>query len=321
MKTAHEILLYIAYNLSNQNQHITVDTVLTNLEWIRHEKFDIDKEMAWLVDNGFLAAKDKRSFLLTEAGQNEAFQINEEKRREDFNQFMDRATDSAAYLDYCEEVYGYRMYLFNMMDKAQLDHLFHSIRFDSTDTVMDIGCGTGSILNQLTGRYHCRGVGIDQLKTKIVRKYNKTIEYLEGNIDTLADYRLAPSTILSVDSLYFSCDLEQLISTLKETKSRLYLYYSQYIFDEKQKDRTALQKEHTRLAEILQKNSMSYSAIEYSRNEYGLYENTLRVLPKFQSYFEREGNLEIYTMKMNDARGGQALYDKGLASRYLYIVE
>jgi hypothetical protein len=39
--------------------------------------------------------------------------------KDEFDNRIGRLTKSKAYLDYCEEVYGYRIYLFNMMDQEQ----------------------------------------------------------------------------------------------------------------------------------------------------------------------------------------------------------
>ena len=41
--------------------------------------------------------------------------------KNEFSEKIERLTRSSAYLDFCEEVYGYRVYLFNMMDKQQID--------------------------------------------------------------------------------------------------------------------------------------------------------------------------------------------------------
>jgi hypothetical protein len=83
--------------------------------------------MAWLTENGFIFMSSEKELLLSEMGQREAFRINKIRARQDFNRLINSATDSTAYLDYCEEIYGYRMYLFNMMDKQQLDYLFNAV--------------------------------------------------------------------------------------------------------------------------------------------------------------------------------------------------
>ena len=44
--------------------------------------------------------------------------------KDEFSVKIGRLTKSSAYLNYCEEVYGYRAYLFNMLDKQQMEDTF-----------------------------------------------------------------------------------------------------------------------------------------------------------------------------------------------------
>jgi len=322
MRELKEIILYIAYNLVNQNQVITIEAIQQQLEWMLIKDLEIAQEMFWLTENGFLIMSSNKEFSLSDFGKREAFRINKVRSREDFNRLIDSATQSQAYLDYCEEIYGHRMYLFNMMDKDQLDYLFNVVAITSNDTILDLGCGTGSIINALVNKYSCQGIGIDQLNEPIVRRCSDRISYIDGDLDDLSDCHINPTITLAVDSLYFSSDLDRLLRHLKSfSNNRLYLYYSQYIFSESQKDESLLHSDNTRMAEVLCRNGIIYRAVDYSANERALYENALKVLPKYQNALVDEGNGFLYETKMKEYRSGQEMYDKGLASRYLYIVE
>jgi SAM-dependent methyltransferase len=289
---------------------------------MENREFIIEEDIDWLVRNGFLNSQGKNEFKLTVMGKNESFKINKIRAKDDYNRLMGSFTASAAYLDYCEEIYGYRMYLFNMMDKQQLDYLFNSVAISKSDTVLDLGCGPGSILDYLVKKYSCHGIGIDQINQSIVKKCGKMISYINGDIDMLSSYNIKPNVTLSIDSLYFSSDLDMLIRQLTSIKNnRLYLFYSQYIFDETKKDESALHRDNTRIARALQKNGTQYKTVDYSENEYSLYEKALKVLPQYKNAFVREGNLDLYEAKLRENKSGKVLYEKGLACRYLYIVE
>lgn len=321
MEDLHQTLLYIAYNLENQAQPVTIDGIERVLQMMQSRDFHLQNEMNWLIINGLLFRKSENEFSLTEAGKNESFKISKIRTKDDFNRFIGRSAQSTAFLDYCEEVYGYRMYLFNMMDKQQLDYVFNKISINNSDTVLDLGCGIGSILNNLVKKYECNGIGIDLLNDATVKNYSKSISYIEGDIDNLNDYNIKPNITLSIDSLYFSSNLDGLIKILKRIKNnRMYLFYSQYILDETIKEKTVLDKDNTKIAAVLQKNEMQYRVVDYSENEYSLYKNGLKVLPKYKNALEREGNSEIYEAKLKENRIGQEMYEKGHASRYLYIV-
>jgi len=241
--------------------------------------------------------------------------------KNEFNDLIDCATSSQVYLDYCTELYGYRMYLFNMMDKFQLDYLFNNISISKNDSILDLGCGSGSILNYLMQKYQCQGTGIDQLNTEIIKKENKLFTYINGNIDEIESCNLSPNITISVDSLYFSSRLNRLLEILtKINGNRLYLYYSQYVFDKKNEDKNILKCDHTRIAESLKKAGIKYKTIDYSENERYLYEKAMQILPKYEEAFEQEGNKTLFEKKMNENKLGKELYDNNCANRYLYII-
>jgi trans-aconitate methyltransferase len=209
-----------------------------------------------------------------------------------------------------------------MMDKEQLDFILTSIPISAEDTIMDLGCGSGSILDLLVTKYRCKGIGIDQLNDDLFEKNSKTITYINGDIDKIADYSIKSTITFSIDSLYFSYDLDKLVKQLRSIENnKMYLFYSQYIFDETLSDKSSLHSHNTKLADVLNKNRIPYKVIDYSKNEHLLYRNSLRVLQKYKKEFEDEGNMDLYENKLKEDTIGKELYEKGKARRYLYIIE
>ena len=241
---------------------------------------------------------------------------------EEFSNKILRLSKSEAYLDYCEEVYGYRIPLFNMMDQAQLDFVMHSIPISKNDTVVDLGCGPMSILRLLTEKYGCTGTGIDQLEEEIAGTSGGNVSYIKGDIDTFFTYHLNPTVTLCIDSLYFSADAEMLIRQLRGIcHNRLYLFYSQYLFGETCAEKSMLECGNTTIGAILNRNGIPFTAMDYSENEFRLYEASLRALQKYAKAFEAEGNGDLWENKRGEDALGLELYEKGCACRYLYIVE
>ena len=248
--------------------------------------------------------------------------VNKDAIQQEFGNKIGRLTKSGAYLDYCEEICGYRVYLFNMMDKAQLDFVLNFIPASSDDVILDLGCGPGSILKLLVTKYGCRGVGVDRLDDELLGGNTKSIAYINSDMDSFASFGVKPTITLCIDSLYFSDDPDELIRHLSGIKNnRLYLFYSQYLFDEASADRRILNCEQTKLAEILRRNAIRFSAVDYSQNEHALYRNSIRILQKYKQAFEEEGNADLYENKLKEDLMGMDLYEKGLARRYLYIAE
>ncbi len=246
--------------------------------------------------------------------------IDKNAVRNEFGEKIGRLTKSNAFLDFCEEVYGYRAYMFNMMDKEQIDYVLNAIPVTPDDTILDLGCGTGSMLELFIAKYGCPGIGIDMLDRGAV-KCDDGMSYLCGDIDEIADYRLKPSITLSIDSLYFSSDLDKLVRELTRIKkNKLYFFYSQYLFDEAG-DRSMLQGSHTKLAQALGKAEAPFRMIDFSENEYHLYFNMEKALKKHERAFAAEKNSDLYAQKLREVNMGLELFAKGLASRYLYISE
>lgn len=242
--------------------------------------------------------------------------------KDEFNNKIGRLTKSRAYLNYCEEVYGYRAHLFNMMDKQQIDFILQSINLTSNDTVLDLGCGSGGLLNLLISKYGCQGIGIDQLDSSISGNTCNKMRYIQGDIDRISEFHLKPGITLSVDSLYFSSDLDKLVRELQGIgNNKWYFFYSQYILDGRCEDKSILRKNYTKIAESLNRAGISYHTIDFSENERRLYENALRTLPYYKTAFEEEGNIDLYNQKRKEDLFGRELYDKQLASRFLYMID
>ena len=240
----------------------------------------------------------------------------------EFDIKIGRLTRSRAYLNYCEEVYGYRMYLFNMTDKEQIDYLMEAVSVSERDTVLDLGCGSGSLLNLLAARYGCRVVGIDRLDEHVIGRSGNKFTYIRDDMERIFDYGVEPSVTLCVDSLYFCANPEKLIRELtRSEKNRIYIFHSEYLFDEAAADRSLLQSTKTAVGKILNDLGIPYRTIDYSENERRLYETSLKMLEKLQGAFAVEGNTDLFEQKLREDTMGQELYVKNLAARYLYIMD
>lgn len=155
-----QVILHAVYNMEDQKQKIDIDSLRRSLNLAADKSILLKNEMKHLIEKGYiLPASD--AWILTDYGRIEAARISKAMIRDEFSEKIDRLTKSSAYLDFCEEVYGYRVYLFNMMDKQQIDFILNAIPLTEKDTLLDLGCGSGSILNLLATKYGCQGIGID----------------------------------------------------------------------------------------------------------------------------------------------------------------
>jgi len=239
----------------------------------------------------------------------------------EFEEKIGRLCKSEVYLDFCLEVYGYRLPLFNMMDREQFEYLFRAANLIENDTILDLGCGTGSMLTYIVEKFGCKGVGIDLLRREFLPPDSEAVRFISGDIDRFTEIAEEPTVTLCIDSLYFSKDLSALIGRIQRLENnRAFLFYSQYIFEENPADRTILQADHTVPAKILSQQNIPYRAVDFSGNERTFYPAALSALMKRRNKFQREGNSDLYDKILADNLLGKQLYDTGRASRFLYIL-
>ncbi len=311
-----ETVLHIISSLMNETQTVTTKAVEDSIEWAA-AGMDIGSALAWLESNGCVTVVDDR-LTLTHKGAREAGRIREAKIQEDFDGLIGQCTQSSAYLDFCEELYGHRLYLFNMMDKSQLDDLFAALSLSPEDTVLDVGCGTGCLLNRIAEQFGCRGMGIDRLSSSIVNRLSPLIDYRQTDMDKIEAFHA--QAVLFVDSLYFSRNCASLLNRLKVSNvKKVYMYYSTYLFEETE-DKALLRENHTPLAQILNRLGFAFAATDYSECEYKLYERGLKLLEKYKLSLAQQGIEDIYARRLNEYKFGAELFEKGRASRFLYTV-
>lgn len=309
-----ETVLHIISSLLNQAQTVTMQAVADSVARAAAGT-DYGHTIASLVHNGYVTRMED-GLVLTQKGAQEAGRIHKTKVQEEFDGLIGQCAQSSAYLDFCEELYGYRLYLFNMMDKRQLDDLFAALELSPNDTVLDVGCGTGCLLNSIVEKVGCKGVGIDLSNKTIAASISPLIDYWQTDMD--GPYEIDAQTVLFVDSLYFSQDSRRLLERLKGgAVKKAYIYYSAYLFHETD-DKLLLKEDKTTIAQALSCLGFAYQSTEYSECEYLLYKRGLSLLETYKAAFAQQGLEDIYERRKNEYTFGAALYEKGRASRFLY---
>jgi len=100
----------------------------------------------------------------------------------------------------------------------------------------------------------------------------------------------------------------------------MYVFYTQSVED-KNGNRDGLHSDNTDIAKALRLNDFSYSATDFSHDEWNLWKKEKKILDKHRSAFEKEGNLSIWDGRVADTNNMLKEYGDKRAKRFLYRIE
>ena len=318
-----QFVLYICRALERDGTLIEPAQVREYLDSLGADCRNLENALNDLVEAGSLARSEQGTFEISDAGRAKAGDFPDKEQRDSYNQFMLKIWHSKAYLDFCEDLYGFRWCLLNSLYKEQYQYLFHELQVSSNDTVLDLGCGSGAVLADLVKRHTCRGIGIDYARDliDILKKRHSDIDFYDLDIEGVRYAPVEADVIISLDGLYTCRNLPALFDGLRsKCRRHMYVFFTQSLDDENG-DRATLQGENTDLARALQVNGLSYSAVDVSSDEWGLWKHEESILDKHRAAFELEGSLTIWDGRVADTNNMLKLFAEHRAARFIYKID
>lgn len=283
-----------------------------------------DEAYTRLIKKGLLQKKDN-TFSLTELGEThrKAVEKNNPLWLYEYNTYFARAEKSDAHKIFCEKVYGKNLCQHGIADMHQLETLLHVLDVSENDSVLDLGCGNGLITAYLSEASGASFTGIDLSEEAIkqARKIAKKdrLNFQRGNMNDLNFDENTFDAVVSIDTLYFVDDLEEVMNQLlKIVKSggQMGIFYTQWIENETAE---MLLPEHTELGVVLKKYDLEYETLDFTKAEVKHWQKKVKVLEELKPEFEKEGSLELYEYRYDEA----TYYEKWnpeKRSRHLYHV-
>ena len=201
---------------------------------------------------------DGSGYTLTSAGRPCAVCARRERFGKRYSNVLIRSEKSKAHSSFCERVFGKDLCQANLMDMMQLEKLLEVLNLSSENRVLDTGCGIGKIaeyISDVTGAYV---LGIDiaseavkcaQIRTQEKRK---RLKFQEGDMNNLELPPAFVDTIIAIDTLHFSENLEKTIGQMKallKPHGQMGLFSFQYCFENDSPD--ILLPKNTHLAQAL----------------------------------------------------------------------
>ncbi|MFX0050402.1 MAG: class I SAM-dependent methyltransferase [Candidatus Hodarchaeota archaeon] len=337
-----EILLGIIYELENLPKDPQSDEIIVNdklkirltkegimeLRTVKDKITNCPALLDSLIQRNFLSLKEEK-YSLTELGMIIGKKIRTRQISEWFGDILVRSANSQAYALFCERVFGKNLCQFNVLDMEQLKSMMSALNLNSTDFVLDLGCGVGKIADYISTKTGARILGIDFAEKVIhyaqthLQSKNNNLDFQIGNMNELDFPPSSFSAIIAIDTLY-SWNVENMeatITILKEIltpNGQMGIFAAQ--FRENNEPLDVLKAENTRLAKALTKNGLTFQTIDFTENARNIWIQETAAATELKEMFEKEGNLDLCEDRLEDSKQTLHRIDSQQQRRYFYHV-
>jgi len=244
-----------------------------------------------------------------------------------FSEWLIKSEKSQTYSEFCRRLYGLDLCQCSMTDKRQLDFLLKTLKLNKDNRVLDVGCGIGVItefISDATGA-HVTGVdfaagAIDRARRRTVRKKDR-LRYKTKDMEALRFEPGSFDTVIAIDSLYFTEDLDRLVKRLVELVEpggQMGIFYSPIIPPEQSK--FLLQPGKTKFAAALKKADKDFRYWDFSRDEADIWKNSKAIAEDLKEAFTQEGYADLYESRIKESERQIKVVAEGRTRRYLYHV-
>jgi SAM-dependent methyltransferase len=261
--------------------------------------------------------------------------------REFYERYHEAMARSRSHAAFCEKVFGRNLCQHGFADMAQLDALIAATQLRPGQAGLDLGCGNGMIAEYISDRTGAHITGLDYIpaairdaQARIARPgvsgaaaKSGRLAFVVGDINALDLPPAAFDAILSIDTIYFSDDYATTIQALGQALrpgGRLAFLYShgrEPWVPVEEFDAGSLPPDKTPLALALQANGYTFTAQDFTADDYRLALLRKQVLVELKPQFEAEDIMFIYDNRLGDANGISQACELGLQRRYLYVTD
>lgn len=294
-------------------------------KWFYKLKEDWTPVISELTEKGFLE-KVGDKVRLTEQGRILAEMLEKEGGiyAYEYDNFYPEASRSKAHADFCTEVYGHNLEQHGLAPKDELLLLTEKAAFKPSQTVLDLGSGSGLITDWLQKQTGAGFHGID-ISSAAVRDANKRfssnsqVSFSVGNMNTLsADKKY--DAVISVDTLYYTENLRNTLEgvfTLLKPNGRFYAFFSAWIMEKSQDE--YLKPELTGLGRMLTELGVSFESVNLTESGLNHWRKKYETLLRMKPDFEKEGFKRLWEYRTREAeRYGN--WFEGCYARHFYTI-
>jgi SAM-dependent methyltransferase len=247
-----------------------------------------------------------------------------------YREFYASASQSKAYMSFCEQLYGRDLCQAGFSDMKQIDAMISFLQLTDVCQCLDLGCGTGLVAEYISGQTGAKVYGVDYCPEAIEIALSHTKEkrghlyFQEDNLDSLEFPEHSFDAIISIDTLYMPNDLgatiQRMVDLLK-MDGRIAIFYTHSLWGGG--TRQSLKPGNTPLGIALKDAELAYQTLDFSEQTYRLMQLKRKIGEEMQPFFKAEGNLPLYEFIINESESSLDAYDPETCNfaRYLYQVK
>jgi cyclopropane fatty-acyl-phospholipid synthase-like methyltransferase len=250
-----------------------------------------------------------------------------ERDAEYYEDFYALSEKSGAYSEYCDKLFGCDFTQQGFADTAQLDRMLHILDIKPGESVLDIGCGNGSMLEYICGKTGARGTGFDvsamaieQAKQRAHDNEMLSFECADVNEKQYADSSF--DAVLAMDTAYFTADLNKTAADIYrwlKPGGRFAAFYSAFRFSPEDAQHK-LSAHGTAMAQALKCAGIKYYVNDFTKSHYEHMKKKRAVLQSLKQRFEAERMIKLYDNAFIESISEDMSYEefRAFSSRYLY---
>ncbi len=244
-----------------------------------------------------------------------------------YRRFYERVPTSRAYRRLCELSLGGDLGQHGFADLAQVDALIDALHLRAGQRVLDLGCGTGRISERTADRTGAAVTGVDLSPLAIAAARARTadrpgLEFVCGDLNTLAPRPASLNAVMAIDSLYFAEDLPgvvaRLVAALRPGGRLSFLHSHGWLPWTAQEsfDRSTLDPRRTPVGAALVAAGLDPVVTDLTGEDARLAELRLEALSDLRADFAAEGLLDVWENRRAEGDGTLRAFRAGLHRRY-----
>ena len=282
-----------------------------------------DEDFTSLLKAGFLYHENEE-YRLTSSGEMAAADAMHSAMDEGSDKGIAIYADSKAYHTFCADLFGIDLCQLNMLSDKQLTKILDFLQIRQEHYVLELGCGNGFLTEYLAEQTGAFVLGIDSASDAVEQALQRTagkrnsVDFISRDLNIPFASSRQFDAVIAIDSLAESADLEKVVANLKNltvTGGRMAFMHSERV------DIADIPKQGladlTTLAQVLKKLNIDYQAIEFSEEEYVLWNNILEIKDHHLPDFLAEDHPELLTRLTEQAETVLKTFDLQRV-RFLY---